>query len=272
MTSLNNAIRFVARTDRGRIRDTNEDAVCAGLAPDDKAASHGHLFAVADGMGGHAAGEVASALAAATIRDVYYAAPLTASDDPAAVLAAAFRAANHAILGDARRNPERFQMGTTCTAAIVRGMVCWAAHIGDSRLYLYRDGALRPLTRDHNLAEELFQQGLIGADDLPNHHGQHVLTRALGIDEGVEPELLTAEPLHPGDRLLLCSDGLLRVLAEREIADTLAGPEIVPAAQFLIDEANLRGAPDNVTVVVIELAGNCAGCNARPAGKSRGSA
>jgi serine/threonine protein phosphatase PrpC len=197
--------------------------------------------------------------------------PLAANGDPVAALTVAFRAANQAILGDARRHPERFQMGTTCTAVIVREHTCWAAHIGDSRLYLYRGGSLRQLTHDHNLAEELFQQGLIDAAERPNHHGQHVLTRALGIDERVEPELVPAESLAPGDRLLLCSDGLLRVLAESEIADALVSPELDRAARFLIDEANQRGAPDNVTVVIIELAGDRPADSARPERKeSRG--
>jgi PPM family protein phosphatase len=246
-------IRFVARSDRGRVRETNEDSLHAEAPPADKAASHGHLFIVADGMGGHAAGEIASAIAAATVANCYYAAPLAAGGDPRPALAQALDTANHAIQRDARHHPGRAQMGTTCTAVAVRGTEFWIAHVGDSRIYLLRDGELRLLTHDHNVAGELYREGQISAQDLPNHRGQHVLTRALGIDERARPEVsAAAEPLQPGDRLLLCSDGLMRVLNDEEIARFLADGELDAVADRLIDEANARGAPDNVTIVLIE--------------------
>jgi PPM family protein phosphatase len=253
MEQANTRIRFVARSDRGRVRDGNEDSLHAEAPPADKTASHGQLFIVADGMGGHAAGEVASAMAAATVANCYYAAPLAAEGDPRPLLALALETANDAIRRDAHQHPDHARMGTTCTAVVVRGEEFWIAHVGDSRVYLWRDGRLRLLTQDHNLAGELFREGQISAGDVPNHHGQHVLTRALGIDERARPELsAAAEPLQPGDRLLLCSDGLMRVLDDGEIARRMADGEIAAVADRLIDEANARGAPDNVSVVLIE--------------------
>jgi serine/threonine protein phosphatase PrpC len=253
MEHENVEIRFAARSDCGRVRDTNEDSLHADPPAPGKTASHGHLFIVADGMGGHAAGEIASAIAAATVANCYYAAPLDAGGDPRTPLAVAMETANHAIRLDARRNPGRAHMGTTCTAVVVRRAEFWIAHVGDSRTYLLRDGRLRLLTQDHNLAGELFREGQISAQDVPNHRGQHVLTRSLGIDERARPEVSASpEPLLPGDRLLLCSDGLVRVLDDLEIARFLADGEIAAVADRLIAEANARGAPDNVSVVLIE--------------------
>ncbi|MBM3318647.1 MAG: serine/threonine-protein phosphatase [Candidatus Eisenbacteria bacterium] len=249
-------IRHAARSDRGQSRPANEDSLHAAPAPDGKAATHGRIFIVADGMGGHAAGEVASALAVSTVAERYYAAPVTADADPAPSLTASFLDAHQAIREDARSHPERRRMGTTCTALLLRGGEFWTAHIGDSRAYLFRGGTLRRLTRDHNLAEELRERGTLSAGEAAGHPGQHILTRAMGIEEKLEPEIAPrGRPLEAGDRLLLCSDGLLRPLGEGAIAAALLEPDPETAAQRLIDEANAAGGPDNISVVLIDWSG-----------------
>lgn len=248
-------IRVAARSDRGRLRPSNEDSLHAAPAPPGREASHGRLFIVADGMGGHAAGEVASAIATTVVAERYYAAPLAPEESPAPALAEAFRAAHEAIRGDADRHAGHRRMGTTCTALLVRGRDCWVAHIGDSRAYLWRHGGLHRLTRDHNLAEDLHSQGRLSDEELPGHPGQHILTRAMGIDERITPEI-DAHPraLAAADRLLLCSDGLQRALSDEDVAEILAEPaaDAETTAATLVREANERGGPDNVSVVLIE--------------------
>jgi protein phosphatase len=244
--------RVAAQSDRGRVRDTNEDSWYAIPADPAPAATHGHLFLVADGMGGHAAGEVASALARDEVRRAYYAAAPGGGVDPAEALRYALEAANREILEARRRAAEHHDMGTTCTAVVVRGGSFWIGHVGDSRAYRWRPGRLQRMTRDHNWAEELLAAGRIQPDEAGNHLGRHMLTRALGIDGDVRVDVHDARALEPGDRLLLCTDGLTGVVSEEEIATLLAAPSLEDAARSLIDAANRAGGPDNITVVIVE--------------------
>jgi PPM family protein phosphatase len=244
-------LRVASCTDRGRVRDGNEDAFSIEPPPD-AAADHGRLFLVADGMGGHAAGEVASALARDTVVRGYYDALLVAREEPSLALRAAFWEANRAIRERASRDPDARDMGTTCTAAVVRDGSFWIAHVGDSRVYRQRRDRMQRITRDHNWAEELLAAGRIDATEASRHPGRHMLTRALGIDPDVEVDLYPARRLEPGDRLLLCSDGLSGVVEEDLIAALLATPDLDLAAQALVKAANDAGGPDNVTVVLIE--------------------
>jgi serine/threonine protein phosphatase PrpC len=245
-------LRVAACSDRGKVRDRNEDAFAADPPPPGRAATHGRLFLVADGMGGHEAGEVASALARDTVMRDYYAAPFGATDDPLPALREALRAANRAIRERQAREPGERDMGTTCTALAVRGASFWIAHIGDSRAYRWRAGRLQQLTRDHNWAEELLAAGRIDPTEAAHHMGRHMITRALGIDPEAQVDLLPGKPLEPADRLLLCSDGLSGVVGEEEIAAILATPDPESAVASLVAAANQADGPDNITVVLIE--------------------
>jgi serine/threonine protein phosphatase PrpC len=231
-------------TDVGLVRSNNQDQLLVSPG----------LYAVADGMGGHAAGEVASATAITAL-----AAAFEATDQhTAGSLESAAKAANRAVWEQARTNRAMFGMGTTLVALAVverqdgtNGLT--AAHIGDSRLYVYRDGALRQLTVDHSLVQELVDDGQISEAQAAVHPQRHVLTRALGVEPTIEVDIIDLSPRH-GDRYLLCSDGLPREVSDDQIAAVLSRfPNPVEAANELVAVANLRGGNDNITVVVIDV-------------------
>lgn len=248
-------LRVAALTDRGQVRDSNEDAFHAELATPARAATHGHLLLVADGMGGHEAGEVASAIARDAVRRDYYAAPPPADAEMGEALRRALLAANGEIVQERQRNPAQHDMGTTCSVVVVRGARFWVAHVGDSRVYRWRPGRLQRLTRDHNWAEELVEAGRIDALEAMNHQGRHMLTRALGIQPDVPADIHEARTLEPRDRLLLCTDGLTGEVSEAEIEALLGSGDPAQVAQALVAAANRAGGLDNITVVVVEAAG-----------------
>ena len=235
-------LRWGSGTDIGRKRRTNQDALLA-TAP---------LFIVADGMGGHAAGEVAAQLTVEAFALLL--------DEPAIAvrdLVAAARRANDAILGDVFLRPERAGMGTTVTGFSVGvgpgGAYAAVLNVGDSRTYLWREGELQPLTVDHSVVQELIDAGEISEHEVPTHPQRHVVTRVLGSRGEVEVDT-SAVPLYVGDRLLVCSDGLTSVVAPQQIEASLgqlATPEAI--VQLLIDLALQAGAPDNVTAIVVDI-------------------
>jgi len=248
-------LRIAALTDRGRVRDSNEDAFHADLAAPAPAATHGHLLLVADGMGGHEAGEVASAIARDEVRRDYYAAPPASDAEMGDVLRRALLAANGEIVQERQRNPAHHDMGTTCSVVVIRGERFWVAHVGDSRVYRWRAGRLQRLTRDHNWAEELVEAGRIDTLEAMNHLGRHMLARALGIDPDPQADIHDARTLEPGDRLLLCTDGLTGEVSEETIEALLGDGDPTHVARALIAAANDAGGLDNITVVVIEAVG-----------------
>jgi len=232
--------RSAGLTDTGRKRRQNEDALVCDPP----------LFAIADGMGGAQAGEVASRLAAAAIEEG--AAAIQGEEGVATVV----RAANARIFERAVHDPAVAGMGTTATVAVVdeRAGTVTIAHVGDSRAYLYRDGELEQLTTDHSLVGELVRSGRLTEDEAAVHPHRSVITRALGTDAEVEVDTLTLEAA-PGDLVLLCSDGLSAMVRDDEIAQVLRSAEGVPraAAEALVSAANAAGGEDNVTVVLFEL-------------------
>ena len=237
-------------TDVGLVRSNNQDQLL--VAPG--------LYAVADGMGGHAAGEVASATAVKALRAAF-----EASDQRSAeALLNAARAANRAVWEQAQSHRAMHGMGTTLvTIAVIEhqdgtsGLA--VAHIGDSRAYLLREGTLSQLTIDHSLVQELVNDGQISEAQAAVHPQRHVLTRALGVEPSVEVDLLAVDPRH-GDRYLLCSDGLSREASDTEIASVLERhTDPSKAAKELVRLANSRGGSDNVTVVVVDVLANGAG-------------
>ncbi len=243
-------MRLVAgeRTDVGRVRDGNEDEKLV----DDRMG----LFAVADGMGGHQGGEVASSTALEALR--------AAVADGAPIRDAIARA-NEAVIERAAADDRLRGMGTTMTAAtLAAGGTLLIGHVGDSRAYLARDGAFTQITEDHSLVEEMVREGELTPEQADVHPRRNIVTRALGIDPDVDVDLYPVE-LRGGDRVLLCSDGLTSMIRPDEIAAILreeADPQ--QAADRLVDAANAAGGEDNITVVVLDVAGADAGGSAAP--------
>jgi serine/threonine protein phosphatase PrpC len=240
-------------TDVGRVRTNNEDSF--------RILDPFHLFVLSDGMGGEAHGEVASSLAVDTI--VNYC--TQAKDDAGLTLVAdssdnwsektrllqnAVRAANLSIFESAQKNSEQRGMGATVTAAWVNDSKLSIAHVGDSRAYLLRSGSLQQLTNDHSLVAEQVRRGIISRQQAEESEMQSVLLRALGAHNEVDVDV-DETAIYPGDVLLLCSDGLTRMVTEPEIAGTLqAETNPSAAAQKLIDLANENGGLDNITAIV----------------------
>jgi serine/threonine protein phosphatase PrpC len=235
--SLN--VRYAAGSDVGLRRDGNEDSAYAGP----------RLLAVADGMGGAAAGEVASSVTIARLAELDDDAPGT---DLLAALREKAEAANDELHEIVEENNALEGMGTTMTALLWDGGRLGLAHIGDSRAYLFRDGELHRITRDHTWVQDLIVEGRLSPDEASTHPQRSLLTHAL--DGRSEPHLdLTLREVRAGDRYLLCSDGLSGVVSEETLAETLAATDPQVAVDRLIDLALRGGGPDNVTVVVADL-------------------
>jgi PPM family protein phosphatase len=232
-------LRVGARTDVGRVREGNEDSFMVDEP----------LYAVADGMGGHQGGEVASNLALEILGRL----TLEDSGDTAPNLADAVREANRAVLDKASTDPGLHGMGTTLTALVAGGNRVFLAHVGDSRAYLLRDGRMEQLTEDHTVVEGLVQEGRLTRQEAEIHPQRSILTRALGVDGDVEVDERSQE-VHEGDRILLCSDGLTGMVPEQEIERVLAELEDPQrAADALVEAANDAGGQDNITAVVLDV-------------------
>lgn len=225
------------RTDIGRIRRQNEDAAWF----DEKRA----VYAVADGMGGHLAGEVASRMAIDAVRDM-------AEKNREASIEALKKmvdAAHEAIACHARENESCSGMGTTLTVLWRGGSYVYIAHVGDSRIYRFRDGRLERITQDHSLVEELVRQGIITPEQARVHPRRNIITRALGTDGEHQPDLLVTD-IKKGDLFLLCTDGLNGMIQDAEIEKTLRENPLEGAADRLIAQALDAGGRDNVTLVL----------------------
>lgn len=230
---------FGSRTDVGCVRDHNEDSLV--VAPP--------LYVVCDGMGGHAAGEIASEIA---VRVIENRAPAHADVEE---LGRAVEEANLAIIRAAKEGRGREGMGTTCTAAILEGERLVLAQVGDSRAYLLSKGRLQQLTRDHSLMADLIEAGHITKEEAKVHPQRSVITRALGSDPRMLPDLFEID-VNPGDRLLICSDGLTTMLSDEEISQLLARtPDPQLCARQLVNAAIAAGGYDNVTVIVADVTG-----------------
>ncbi len=234
-------LRWGAATHQGLVRDMNEDAYAAEPG----------LFVVADGMGGHSAGEVASAIAVDTLRRSAGEGYGTVDDVSVAV-----RLANASIRAEAGVRPDRAGMGTTLTALVVldpERHLLGLANVGDSRTYRRRGGRLSRLTVDHSYVEELVRDGQITVEEARLHPRRNIVTRALGIDRTVEVDTWTITAAT-GDRYVLCSDGLVDEVPDHEIDDVLGGvADPQQAAEQLVAMANRHGGRDNVTVVVVDV-------------------
>jgi serine/threonine protein phosphatase PrpC len=238
-----------ARTDIGRQRRRNEDALHAEPPDSARALSAGWLGIVADGLGGRPAGDVASELAVRTIVDAFYGEP---SGDAAEWLRQAVEQGNAAIHQQGLAVSAYAGMACTVTAAIILGHRLIVAQVGDSRAYLLRDRTLARLTRDHSLVEELVRAHELTPEQARTHARRNIVTRALGTEPAVAVDLVELQP-HPGDVLLVCSDGLHGHVGDDEIAHCLDAQPSQPAADALVALANAHGGRDNTSVVVARL-------------------
>lgn len=250
-------MRLVVRaaTDLGRRRDHNEDCHATWVPdPDSPRARHGALLLVADGMGGSQAGEVASRITTDTVVREYR---NEAHDDPAIALLSAITLANEAVHSESLAHRDRGGMGTTCTAAVVRGRDLYLGHVGDSRAYLVKNGTIRQLTQDHSLVAQLVRERQITAEQARVDPRRNVVTRSVGVGREVQVDAWHHDtPLDPDDTVVLCTDGLHGVVTDTEIAEAAAGPDLEAACHGLIALANERGGPDNITVVLARLEGD----------------
>ena len=250
-------IRCEARSDVGRKRKGNEDSLVTSAEQ--------NLFVVADGMGGHAAGEVASRVAVEAISEFVL---LTAGDEeitwPFGLdesisydgnrLKTAIRHANRRVLEATRERSDYEGMATTVAAVLFDGDVANIAHVGDSRIYLWSDGALQQLTSDHSWVNEQIQNGVISAEQARHHPLRNVVTRALGGRTELVVDVQSRR-IRPGEVLLLCSDGLTTMITDADIGRIIesAAGDLARAAQALVDAANEGGGEDNISVILLGL-------------------
>ena len=236
-----------ARTDVGKVRSGNEDDFYAGET----------VFAVADGMGGHAAGEVAAKTALEPVASLDERV-FTSGDAADEALMAAIRDANRQVVEKAEAEPDLRGMGTTLTAGMLRDGRLHVAHVGDSRAYLLRpDQPITQLTTDHTLVERLVREGRLSRDEAASHPQRNVITRAIGNEPTVMVDSLPPIRLQAGDQILLCSDGLTGPVPDDEIVDILQSHEDADeATAALVQRANDAGGPDNITVVLLRVDGD----------------
>ncbi len=246
-------LQFAGCTDVGMVREHNEDQIAWN--------SEVGIAVLADGMGGHLAGEVASRLAVHTVvdelRGALTEAPLSESGsddgtDAAYLCVSAVTQANTVVYQAAQADPSHAGMGTTIVVALCGSDTCTVAHIGDSRLYLYRQGNLQQITEDHSVVQDAIRRGLCSPEEAKRTFGKNIITRALGVGADVEVDTRVIQPA-PGDVLLLCSDGLTDQVQDADIALTLGnfGANLDGAARDLVSLANARGGHDNVSVVLV---------------------
>ncbi|MFN8355049.1 MAG: Stp1/IreP family PP2C-type Ser/Thr phosphatase [Spirosomataceae bacterium] len=243
-------VRAIVVTDLGNIRTNNEDAGRFIRMSEEKIRDEkGYLAIVADGMGGHAAGEIASQWAVEIIAQHYF----KLTGDIETCLRKAIEEANRVIYAEAQRNTQRKGMGTTCTVAVVKGQKVYFAQVGDSRLYHLHDGQLYQLTQDQTVVQEMVRQGTLKPEEAERHPNRNVLSNALGTKPSLKVETGQATlPFDAEDRLLLCSDGLYDYFRHEEITNFLMIQPLKESAYSLVNTAKLRGGHDNITVVVVE--------------------
>jgi protein phosphatase len=248
---IRSGVELANLTDVGLQRENNEDYYGYWESDSDEEFHRkGRLAIVADGMGGHEGGEEASHLAVETVRQAYR----ETAGDPQKALLVGFQSAHEQIQRHAREHSRLSGMGTTCTAVAVTDTYLSYAHVGDSRLYLLRSGTLTRMTSDHSHVTDLVDAGIVRPQDAENHPDRHVLSRAMGIGDDLQPEV-PQEPilLRAGDILLLCTDGLWSLLSDEELLEPLQNLPPTDACKELVRRAKERGAPDNITLQVLKM-------------------
>jgi len=242
-------LRFAAGTDIGLIRDTNEDY----YRIIHESSQDAYAFIIADGMGGHSCGEIASRMAVEYISDIVErsGSSLFSCLNIGEEIKKLLKEANINVFEASLSNPEASGMGTTLTMAVIaRGKVT-VAHVGDSRLYMARSGSLRQITEDHSFIRELIKKGTLTREEAESHPRKHVITRAIGTSRELEVDILELEA-EKGDIFLLCTDGLTNMISEDEIYRVIIDNEPEKACAELIEAAKSKGGEDNITVIVIK--------------------
>lgn len=239
-------MKTFSMTHTGRRRETNQDYMYTSETP---VGNLPNLFLVADGMGGHAAGDYASRF---TVEQIVAYISQSAEREPVKVIKEAIKKANSLLLQEAEQHPEKKGMGTTIVAAVVEEDRLYAANIGDSRLYVINQEGITQITRDHSLVEEMVRMGEMDKEEAREHPDKNIITRAVGVLPEVSVDFFEIK-LSPEDMILMCSDGLSNMIADEEIRQiVLRQRDIVEKAEMLIETANLNGGKDNITVVLVE--------------------
>lgn len=243
-------VHIGSQTDLGRVRENNEDKF-AFLEPEELEllAVKGLLYAVADGMGGHASGQIASELALKTLLKTYFGDP---KEDVTESLHSALRVANSYIYDAGRMIPEREGMGTTCTCLVIRDDDAFIGQVGDSRCYLIRGGEIRQVSEDHSWVAEQVRRGALTEEEAQYSPFRNVITRSLGAAADVEPDVYQ-EKVQQDDIFVLCSDGLSGYVTNAEILEIVGNWSPAMAAVKLIDRANENGGGDNVTALIVAI-------------------
>lgn len=240
-------MRIVAKTDKGNVRESNQDAYAVGEFSDEVVWS-----VVCDGMGGAAGGNIASALAVKVISDKINASYRDQMRDSSIknMLDSALTAANIEVFDFAEAQPELRGMGTTVVCAIVRDNQAYIAHAGDSRAYVINNGSIRQITTDHSMVQDLLLRGQITPEEAEHHPNKNIITRAVGVDKGIEIDFEQID-LDDEDTLLLCTDGLSNYVSNEEMLELMSDGKHYAFADRLVKKANENGGGDNITVVVI---------------------
>lgn len=244
-------VQYASRTDVGMRRAANQDSQVVRLCTDlDEWSRCGHLFLVADGMGGHAVGDLASRIAVETLPHAYF---KQEADTIEQRLRNSITAANKAINDRGRENPEFEGMGTTCSVLSLSERGAVVGHVGDSRIYRVRQGHTEQLTFDHSLQWEMIRLGRATAENVELFHPRNVITRCLGPDPNVQIDLEGPFSVEVGDVFVLCSDGLTNHVSDSEIGQIVASLPASESSRLLINLANCRGGSDNCTVIVVQI-------------------
>lgn len=242
-------MKSYALTDKGAVRETNQDYV---YASEKNIGKLGNLFIVADGMGGHNAGDFASKYTVSEMIDYLVDA---VDDEPVKLLGKAIEKANEGLMRESRNKPQYSGMGTTVVAATITDDNLFIANVGDSRLYKLTasDEKLKQITKDHSLVQEMVRMGEMAASEAKNHPDKNIITRAVGAFEELEIDFFE-ESLCEGDVIIMCTDGLSNMVDDDTIREILiADIDVVDKVQNLVNEANKNGGKDNISVIVIEI-------------------
>ena len=243
-------VSVACKTDLGRVRENNEDKFEYYIPEDDAMlATKGMIFVVCDGMGGHAAGQIASELACKTFIDVYLNHP---SSSPEAALEAGVVAANRFVFDCGTVVPSRRGMGTTLTAIVLLQGDCYSVQVGDSRAYRLRDGELQQITAEHTWIDEAIRAGWVTEEEAASHPNRHMLLRAIGVDQTVQCDVVKHD-LQTGDIFALCSDGLTNHVSDSALLATLSSNGLSEAVWKLVGAALMDGGSDNCTVVCVRV-------------------